>query len=236
VARAAGLIAACCLVGLLGLGSPGHGGGIRAAEVRVNGVDLASAKTITVDLADPVVIDGRAPSGAPAAVTLKLSMAGLGIGSKTAVPTAQPDGSFTASLDLAGSRYLAGAKVTAKLTLGAAGSRSFAVKPNRSGLLSLPGVVAIAATLFLVAYAESVLRLMRRGRRRRTGVATMVLLGGPLGCALALLAALVAGREPGVLTLLLAALLGGTAGLFTGRAGVAVGRFRRLARAKGRTS
>ncbi len=236
VAWAAGLVVAALLVGFLGLGAPGHGGGVRAAEVRVNGVDISSAKTVTVDLAEPIIVDGRAPSGAPASVTMKLSMAGVGIGSKTVTPTAQPDGSFTASLDLAGSRYLAGGKVTAKLSLGAAGSRSFGLKPNRSGLLTLPGVVAIAATLFLVAYAESVLRLMRRGRRRKTGVATMVLLGGPLGCALALLGALLAAQEPGVLTFLLAALLGGSAGLFTGRAGVAVGRFRRLARAKGRTS
>lgn len=236
VVWAAGLMAATLLVGLLGLGSPGHGGGIRAAEVRVNGVDITSGKTVALDLADPVTVDGRAPSGAPAAVTMKLSMAGLGIGSQTAKPTTQPDGSFTATLDLAGSRYLAGGKVTADLSLGSAGSRSFAVKSNRSGLLTLPGVVAIAATLFFLAYAESVLRLIRRGRRRRTGVFTLVLLGGPLGCALALLAALLAAHEPGFLTLVLAALLGGTSGLCAGRAGVAVGRFRRLARAKARTS
>jgi hypothetical protein len=96
----------------------------------------------------------------------------------------------------------------------------------------LPGAVAIASALFLAAYSESVLRLVRRGRRRRTGVATLVVLGGPLGCAVGLLAALVAGREPGVPTMVLAGLAGGGAGLAAGRAGVAVGRFRRLARAR----
>jgi len=231
VARAAGLLAATAVAGLLGLGAPGHGGDLPPGAVRVNGVDPTAGATVALDLSNPVTVTGRLPSGLPPTLTMKLSYAGIGVGSKTVDGTAQPDGSFTADLDLGGSRYVVGGRATAKLTVGAE-SRSFPVTSSGASLLTLPGIFAIAAALFLVAYAESVLRLIRRGRRPKTGVATMVLLGGPLGCALALLCAVLVGREPGLPLFLVAAGLGGTAGLFAGRAGVAVGRFRRLARAR----
>lgn len=238
VAWTAGLLVACVLLGLLGLGSPGHGGDLARGAVRVAGVDPAAGGTVELDLADVMTVEGRLASGAPDRVRLALSMGGIGLGTAAGTAEAQPDGSFRATVDLAGSRYVAGGRTTARLTLLRAGesvaSRSFAVRSSRPGLLSLPGVVALAAALFLVAYAESVLRLMRRGRRRKTGVATLVLLGGPLGCAVALLAALVAAREPGLSTMVAAGMAGGGAGLAAGRAGVAVGRFRRLARAKSR--
>lgn len=236
VGWAAGLLAIALLVGLVGLGGPGHGGSLTDGAVRVAGVDPAAGGTVALDLADVVTVEGRLPSGAPERVRLALSMGGIGLGSAAGDAVTQPDGSFRATIDLAGSRYLAGGRTTADLSLfqggDTIGSRSFAVRSRRSGLLSLPGAVAIVAVLFLIAYTESVLRLLRRGRRRRTGVATLVVLGGPLGCALALLAALGAAREPGAATMVLAGLAGGGAGLTAGRAGVAVGRFRRLARAK----
>lgn len=236
VAWAAGLIALCMIVGLTGLGGPGHGGSLPTGAVRVAGVDPAAGSVVALDLGDVVTVDGRLPSGTPDRVRIALSMGGIGLGSADADAVTQPDGSFRATVDLAGSRYVAGGRTTARLSLlrGAdvIGSRSFAVRSTRPGPVSLPGAVAIASALFLAAYSESVLRLVRRGRRRRTGVATLVVLGGPLGCAVGLLAALVAGREPGVPTMVLAGLAGGGAGLAAGRAGVAVGRFRRLARAR----
>ena len=188
-----------------------------------------------VDLAQPVTVDGRLPSAAPDRVRMSLSMGGIGVGEAEGEAEVQPDGTFAATLDLAGSRYVAAGRTTGTVTLLRAGERLAAgrlgIRSSRPGVLSLPGAVAIAAALFLAAYAESVLRLVRRGRRRRTGVATLVLLGGPLGCALALVAALAGAREPTVVTMVLAGLAGGGAGLLAGRAGFAVGRFRRLARA-----
>ncbi|MCA1692485.1 MAG: serine/threonine protein kinase, partial [Actinobacteria bacterium] len=235
VAWTAGLLSACLALGLLGLGSPGHGGDLPQGAVRVAGVD-AAAGAVALDLADVVIVEGRPPGGVPDQVRLALSIGGIGVGSASGTTELGADGSFRAVVDLAGSRYVAAGRTTGQLDLlsggRSVGSRSFAVRSTRSGLLSLPGAVGIAALLFLVAYAESVLRLLRRGRRRRTGVATLVLLGGPLGCAVALVAALLAGREPGLLTMVLAGLAGGGAGLAAGRAGVSVGRFRRLARAK----
>ncbi|MFN2504418.1 MAG: protein kinase [Acidimicrobiales bacterium] len=235
VAWTAGLLSACLALGLLGLGSPGHGGDLPQGAVRVAGVD-AAAGAVALDLADVVIVEGRLPGGVPDQVRLALSIGGIGVGSASGTTELGADGSFRAVVDLAGSRYVAAGRTTGQLDLlsggRSVGSRSFAVRSTRSGPLSLPGAVGIAALLFLVAYAESVLRLLRRGRRRRTGVATLVLLGGPLGCAVALVAALLAGREPGLLTMVLAGLAGGGAGLAAGRAGVSVGRFRRLARAK----
>jgi len=229
------LLAATVLLGLLGLGAPGTGGDVPPGAVRVAGADLAQAATVVVDLAQPVTVDGRLPSAEPDRVRMSLSMGGIGVGEAEAEAEVQPDGTFAATVDLAGSRYVAAGRTTGTVTLLRAGERlaagSLGIRSRRSGILSLPGAVAIAAALFLAAYAESVLRLVRRGRRRRTGVATLVLLGGPLGCALALVAALAGAREPTVITMVLAGLAGGGAGLLAGRAGFAVGRFRRLARA-----
>lgn len=236
VAWTAGLLVACLLVGLLGVGSPGHDGDLPRGAVRVAGADPAGGGAVELDLAQVVTVEGRLGAATPDQVRLVLSLGGIRVGAAAAETDVAPNGSFQAAVDLAGSRYVAGGRTTATLTLLRAGERvgsgSFAVRSSRPGLLSLPGAVAIAAALFLVAYAESVLRLLRRGRRRRTGVATLVLLGGPLGCAVALLAALLVSREPGVPTMMLAGLAGGGAGLAAGRAGMAVGRFRRLARAK----
>jgi hypothetical protein len=236
VAWSAGLVVVSVVAGLVGLGSPGHGGDLPRGVVRVAGVDPAAGGIVHLDLADVVTVEGRLPSATPDHLRFTLSMGGIGLVTASGSLAVQPDGVFRTTVDLAGARYVAGGRTTGRLTLlrdgEAVGTRSFAVRSTRSGLLSLPGAVAIAAVLFLVAYAESVLRLLRRGRRRRTGVVTLVLLGGPLGCALALLAALVAAREPGPLTMVLAGLAGGGAGLAAGRAGVAVGRFRRLARSQ----
>ncbi len=233
VAWAAGLLGLCVLLGVLGLGAPGHGGNLAPGTVQVAGVDPARTGTVGLNLDDPVTVEGKLASGVPDRVRMALSMGGIGLGSASGAAELQPDGSFRATVDLAGSRYLAGGRTTADLTLLQSGDtlglRSFAVRSSRPGVLTLAGVIAIAAILFLVAYAESVLRLMRRGKRRRTGVATVVVLGGPLGCALALLATLVASREPTLVTMVLAGLAGGGAGLAAGRAGIAVGRFRRLA-------
>jgi len=233
VAWAAGLLVACLLLGLVGLGSPGHSGGLAKGVVLVAGVDPARAGTVELDLADLVTIEGGPRSGSPDRVRVALSMGGIGLGSAEGRTEVQPDGSFRATVDLADMRYLAAGRTTAELTLLRAGrkvgSRGFFVRSSRPGLLTLPGLVAIAAAMFLVAYGESVLRLLRRGKRRRSGVATLVVLGGPLGCAIALLATLVAGREPTLVTMVLAGLAGGGAGLAAGRAGIAVGRFRRLA-------
>ncbi|MDQ6728537.1 MAG: serine/threonine protein kinase, partial [Actinomycetota bacterium] len=219
VAWTAGLLVACLLLGVLGLGGPGHGGNLPRGAVLVAGKDPA-AGDVALNLADVVAIEGRLAGGAPDRVRLALSMGGIGVGSAAGSAEVGPDGSFRAVVDLAGSRYVAGGRTTGRLDLMSGGrtvaSRTFAVRSTRSGLLSLPGAVGIAALLFLVAYAESVLRLLRRGRRRRTGVATLVLLGGPTGCAVALLAALVSAREPAVATMVLAALAGGCAGLVAG--------------------
>ncbi len=236
VAWTAGLLVACLLLGVAGLGGPGHRSSLAQGAVRVAGVDPSGGATIGLDLAEVVAIRGRLESGEPERVRMTLSMGGIGLGRAEGTTEVIPDGSFVANVDLAGSRYVAGGRTTATLTLlrggAAVGSSSFAVRSSRNGLLSLPGAIAIASVLFLVAYAESVLRLVRRGRRRRTGVATLVVLGGPLGCALALLAALATAREPSLMTMFATALAGGCAGLTAGRAGAAVGRFRRLARAK----
>jgi serine/threonine-protein kinase len=175
-----------------------------------------------------------ASRGTPEAVDLRLSMGGVSIGSARSQVLPEPDGSFRSLVDLASRRYLAGGRLKGHLSLLAGDSpiaaRSFPVKAARSALLTLPGAVSLAAILFAAAYAESLLRTLRKGRRQRLGQAGLVALGVLMGPALAIFASFAAGREPSVIIALLAAALGAAAGLAATKAATEIGRFRRLAR------
>lgn len=237
VARAAGMILACLLLGLAGF-PRSFQGDLPQGAVSVGGVDAAAGEEVRLDLDQEVPVEGTAfalaSSGTPDSVNLRLSMGGVSIGSARSQVLPEPDGSFLSLVDLASRRYLAGGRLTGHLSLLAGDSqiaeRSFPVKAARSALLTLPGAACVATILFTAAYAESLLRTLRKGRRQRLGRAGLVALGMLMGPALALLASFVAGREPSLAIALLAAALGAAAGFAATKAATDIGRFRRLAR------
>jgi hypothetical protein len=201
--------------------------------VRLNGADPA-AGAVSLNLNNVVIVDGHLPGAQPDEVRLGLTLGGITIGSGRGATTIQPDGSFRATVDLGASRYLAGGRTAAMLSLLRGGRnarwRRFAIQTGQPGILTVPGLGAIAAVLFLGAYGESVLRFLRHGKRRRSAAPSLIAIASLVGCALALLAALGSGHEPGVVTMLLAAVTGGAGGLVAAKACEAVGRFRRVAR------
>ena len=72
----------------------------------------------------------------------------------------------------------------------------------------MPGGVGIALTLFVLAYAESLLRSLRRGRKRVTATIGMAVIGALLGVTMVVGVWLVARQEPVVATVAVCAALG----------------------------
>jgi len=184
----------------------------------VNGVPVGDGP-VELDLAEPVTVAGTLPPGAPpnADVALALSALGVPLGSASANAEPADGGSFTATLDATGSRYLLAGRATAEVIVRngseAVDRRSFPVTSTQTPLLTVPGLAGIALALFVFAYAESLLRSRRRGRKAIAAPAGMVVIGALAGAA-AVLAAWVAGDdEPVPATVLVCGALGAAAGL-----------------------
>ena len=97
---------------------------------------------------------------------LDLSIAGAPLVSAS---PGKPGADGSVPVDAAGSRYLAAGTVDATATFRRAGETlteiAFPLRSDRSPWLTVPGIGAIAALLFVLAYAESQLApLRRRGR------------------------------------------------------------------------
>jgi hypothetical protein len=99
----------------------------------------------------------------------------------------------------------------------------FVATSGQSSFLTIPGVLVVALLLFLLAYVESVLRPLRRGRRRVTGIVGMALLGAALGLTVVPFAWLLGGGEPTVSTAVVTMVIAGVAAISAGLAAVRVG-------------
>jgi actin-like ATPase involved in cell morphogenesis len=190
------------LLAFVGLGGPDDG------EVTV-----ANPAGGEVRLADPVRVtqDGRSVGEA----VLTPTVAGVDLGRQTVTA----DG----ALSLRGLRYvLAGPfEATVERTsdgLATGDLRAAVVRPagglGGGGLLSIPGVIGVALLLFAVAYAESFLRPLRKGRPASNGTLLgMGLVGFAAGAGLALVGWVLGGHLLTMPLLLLTAIAGLAAAL-----------------------
>jgi hypothetical protein len=192
---AVGLVLVAGIAAFVGITSPDHNSNGSDTEVNDTRIDEGPVpidfnEDITVDEADPNEID--------------FSVGGISIGSATRNGQ-DYDGSSL--------RFLAAGDLTGSMTVNGENLR-FGVAPPGFGLLTVPGVLSIAAVLFVLAYAESLLRPVRRGRRVsfvRTllGVTALGALGG---VGMVNLVWALGGAEPTVATLIACALLSAAAG------------------------
>lgn len=221
------LLAAAFAVGLIGLRAPGRGGELSAGEVTVAGVDVAGGQDVELDLDEEISLEVASAGAAPVEVELSLTALGVPLGDDRG----ELDGSGATQLDLSGSRYLVTGTVTGKVTLhDAAGStrtHEFPVTSAGSPWLTVPGIACVIAVLVLVAFAESFLRSLRRGRKRFAGRVGLVIVGAALGVVVALVGWVAGSGEPAIPTLIVAGALGAAAGV---AAGVAAGRLSTRAR------
>jgi hypothetical protein len=202
---------------VVGLGSADHEPGSGSA-LTVDGGSVGT-EPIELDLAKPVTVAGALPPGSPPGPTVALELSAMGIPLDSASTTAEPleDGSFSVTLDLARARYLVAGRVTATILVrdgsDTVDRRSFPVTSVQSPLLTLPAIAGIALVLFVFAYAESLLRSRRRGRKVVAAPVGMVLIGALAGVAAAVAAWLTGADEPGMMTVVTCAVLGAGAGL-----------------------
>jgi hypothetical protein len=237
VLTAIGLLLVCIALAFVGLGSVSvKAGNIPPGTVTVAGVPVTPKSVLTLDLSQPVSITGALPDAAAGADKVKLAFTagGLTVGSAEGPLSAGSGGQFSSSLDLSSYKYIVGGRTVAQLSLEANGvakaTTSFKAKAKQSSLLTAPGAIAIAAVLFAVAYAESLLRALRRRRKRITGPIGLVLVGALVGLIAVVWAWLIASVDPTTTSLVVCAVIGAGSGLAAGIAGVRIGKYRRQRR------
>jgi serine/threonine-protein kinase len=222
-------------VGFLGVSRPTRARTISQGMVTVAGADLTQGGAVELDLSKPVEIRVRELPAAAANAThaqLGLSVAGIPLPASTTEALTRTDQGLVAMVDANNARYLVAGKATGELRLltddEVVLSHGFVATSTQSAFLTIPGVLVVALLLFLLAYVESVLRPLRRGRRRVTGIVGMALLGAGLGLAIVPFAWLLGGGEPTLSTATLCAAIGGAAAISAALAAVRVGKRARI--------
>jgi hypothetical protein len=225
------LVLATIVLALAGLGSPDYKPAIPG--LAVNGTP-AGTDPIELDLAEPVLVTGSAAGAAR--VTIRFSVAGVPLSSAAATAEPGDGGTFTATLEPTGARYLVAGEVTATVDVDGT-EATFPVSSAQSPFLTVPGLLGIGLLLFVAAYAESLLRSRRRGRKRVTAPVGMAVIGALGGVAAVVAVWLVAAKEPVVATVVACAALGAGAGVVAVAAAARsakLRRFRRRAQARAR--
>jgi serine/threonine-protein kinase len=222
----------CLAVAFIGLGTPSSAkkaGDLATGAVTLGGLDPAGNQVIPLDLSQPVVVAGRLPTAPQPAdkVKLSLSVGGIPVGNVQVSMTASPDGQFSVPMDMTGFRYLIANRTTARLTVSGEGKTlardTFAVRNRQSSYLTVPAALGVAVLLFTLAYIESLLRSLRRRRKRTVGPVGLVILGALVGVTAVWWAWLVAAVEPTETTMVVCALLGAAAGLTAALAAMRIG-------------
>ncbi len=232
LAWAAAIVAVIAVVlGLLGVGSSSPTPVLGPGSVTVAGHDPAVGGRVPINLDQQIPIIVRnlpSDAGTPRTAQLVLSLGGLSVVRSTPVPLARGTAGFHTTLDASSGRYVVGGKLAGSLQI--TGSRGtvdddFGVQASRSPFSTFGGIVGIVLLLFVVAYTESLLRSLRRGRRRdsrNAAVAGLVVVGLIGGLAATLWGWMLGIAGPTFLSFLVDRHLGryrGTAGGVGGSAG-----------------
>jgi serine/threonine-protein kinase len=235
----AGLALLTVVLALLGLGGSDPSGPIPRGVARVASADVAGGSTIPLDLTKKIDVRvGRLTGAAAAAdhVAVRLGVAGAPVfTSSKGQLTPGAGGVRTTVVDMRADRYLAAGRLDGELVLYSAGrevaTQEFTARADRPFYATVPGVLAIAALLFLLAYAEALLRpLRRRGRRRLTSWFGMTLVGAALGAVAVAFAWLLDVAAPTVVGLVLCAITGAAMGLALAMTMTQAGRRARIQR------
>jgi len=235
IGTALGLLLICIALAFIGLGSKSVSAGtIAPGTVKLDGLDPSSGQVIPVNLAQSVTVSGVLPAAARAAnqVQLSFSVAGIPLGHLSSPFTANPSGQFTAALTSTSARYLVASQTPTKLRF-LSGSTvvaqdSFLLRSHQSPFLSVPGAVAIALVLFVAAYIESLLRTLRRQRKKVSAYVGLAILGGLVGVTAVVWAWLIAATQPSSTSFVACAVIGAAGGVAAALAAARMGLRRRM--------
>jgi serine/threonine protein kinase len=214
IAAAVALIAV--VVALVGIGSPTSGGDLPPGAVNINGIDPVSTGEITADLSKPIPILVTTP-GADS-VSMTVDVLGASFGQNKAPLAPGPGGGMT-TLPSPVNRYVLAGQVPVKVTVNqgdnALGTYRFMLSSTQSALTTVTAVVTLILILIAAAYLETNIRVLRRGRESAASVLAAVLFAGLLGVAAVGAVWVLFANPPTVATVVVAAGLGGLAGLAT---------------------
>jgi serine/threonine-protein kinase len=168
------------VLGLLGVGSSSPIPILAPGSVTVAGYDPAEVGSVPINLDKQIPIVVRqlpANVGTPTRAQLVLSLGSVAVVRSTSPPFVHTSSGLVTTVDASAGRYVVGGKLAATLALSgrqATVNDDFAVHASRSPFATFGGVVGMLMLLIFVAYTESLLRSLRRGRRRDNRVASMV--------------------------------------------------------------
>ncbi|MGI9079646.1 MAG: hypothetical protein ACR2GF_02280, partial [Acidimicrobiales bacterium] len=223
---------------LVGVGSPDRSPRAPKGLLSIGGHDPAKG-SVSLDLGKPIPVRLFGPTPATAVATgarLNLSVAGVPLIESSIGDFAPESVGMDTTIDDQANRFLTGGTVTGELELlrdtTVVSPYRMAMPPARRGLASAPGVAAIALTLFLSAYGESLLSpVWRRGRTRRASTVGMAAVGAGVGLLAVALAWVLVGREPLVSTAVVCMALGSASGVCAALLLAVAGRRARVRRA-----
>ncbi|MGP0032249.1 MAG: protein kinase domain-containing protein [Acidimicrobiales bacterium] len=231
------------ILGLLGVGSSSPAPSLAPGSVTVAGHDPAAGGRVPLNLERLIpirVLRLPASAGVPTTAQLVLSLGGLAVIHSTSAPFVHGPGGLVTTVDASAGRYIVGGKLAGSLKLsGPQGTLTddFGVQATNSPFSTFGGVVGIVLLLIVAAYTESLLRSLRRGRRRDNRTAAVVGLAvvGAFGGVTATLWGWMLGiTGPTLVPFVVAAAVGAVAGLLAGLAGRRVGERTRARRQSNR--
>jgi serine/threonine-protein kinase len=235
----AALAALTIVLAMLGLGAGSPTSVLPAGAARVAGADVTRDGTVPLDLTKKIDVSlGRltGPAATADAVAVRLGVADVPVlTSSHASLAAATGGVRTAVVDMRADRYLAAGRLDGELVFYAKGqevaAQGFVARADRPFWSTVPGVLTCAALLFLLAYAEALLRpLRRRGRRRLTSWIGMTIVGAALGAVAVAFMWLIDVAAPTVTSLAVCGLTGAAMGLALALTMTQVGRRARIRR------
>jgi serine/threonine-protein kinase len=163
------LLVAAAVAAIVLFQPPDRSGTVEPGEVRIGGVDIGTG-TVTLDTAEdlPILVDAPAVAAFANKASLQFTVAGLPVGEMSA-DIENGRGVF----DTGAVRYLTAGSVGGELTLTASSGQTvkqeeFPAEIDRPFWLTAMGIGSLLVILAGIAYIESSLRPLRRGRRRVT--------------------------------------------------------------------
>ena len=230
VASVLGLLAIA--LALVGLGAPPTGGELKPGTVTVAGVDPTSGGVVDVDMSRPIPVssvDGT--SAGLSLVVLDQSLGRHDVPLTPGAPTA-----VAAPVN----PYLLAGRLTAELVVhkgeSSVSTYRFAIRTKQSALTTGLAVGVVVLALFAVAYIESYIRTLRRGRSRVSGSFGLTLSAAALGVAAVGAVWVLMGREPTIATLIGCGIIAAAAGIAATVGSLRVGTKYRYRRARRRAS
>jgi hypothetical protein len=222
-----------------GIGDPDRDTVFGPGQATLAGVDVAGEDPAVVDFEQPIAFEVTDPAAMPAGAVearLGLSVVGIPLVSSSTEALAAGGAGQRAELDATGNRFLAAGVIDGELELLDAdgtvvAAHQLAVERDGTSYFTLPGILVVVLSLVLLAYAESVLRPLRRQARRRvTGTLALVVLGAGFGLLVHAHAWLLKATEVTVAGATTCAVAGAVTGLLAALTAIQAGRRARVLR------